>query len=169
MLGQGWYQGYADGYPVRWKCENCSIFRFQMNIELEGGKQISVVSDPSWKGMDGPVLFNNIYNGEIYDARRELPGWDKTGFDDSQWVVCSAGQRTRRDPVGTAHAGHPGRRYDHSTRDDESSTRRLCIRYGTKFQRMDRTACARTTRSEGPDSACGTALREWHTEYREPA
>ena len=88
MLGQGWYQAYADGYPVRWKCENCSIFRFQLNIEMEGGKQISVVSDGSWKGMDGPILFNNIYNGETYDGRRELPGWDKTGFDDSQWVAA---------------------------------------------------------------------------------
>ncbi|MFN8007361.1 MAG: family 78 glycoside hydrolase catalytic domain [Terriglobia bacterium] len=100
MLGQGWYQAYAEGYPVRWKCDNCGIFRIQLNIELEGGKQIGVVSDTSWKGMDGPIVFNNIYNGEIYDARRETPGWDRPGFDDRQWAPA----QSVKEPGGTLSA-----------------------------------------------------------------
>ena len=28
---------------------------------------------------------NSVYLGEVYDARKELPGWDKPGFDDSGW------------------------------------------------------------------------------------
>jgi alpha-L-rhamnosidase len=31
------------------------------------------------------VVFNSIYTGEHYDARKEQPGLDKPGFDDSKW------------------------------------------------------------------------------------
>jgi len=30
-------------------------------------------------------LFNSIYGGENYDARLEIPGWDKPGFNDANW------------------------------------------------------------------------------------
>ena len=34
---------------------------------------------------EGPLRVADLLVGEIYDARRELPGWDKPGFDDSAW------------------------------------------------------------------------------------
>ncbi len=34
---------------------------------------------------EGPITFNNHRLGVHYDARRELPGWNKPGFDDSLW------------------------------------------------------------------------------------
>jgi alpha-L-rhamnosidase len=71
MLGQGWYKA--------------NVLLLQMNIELEDGSKIEVVSDASWKGMDGPVVSDSIYNGETYDARLETSGWDRPGFDDSRW------------------------------------------------------------------------------------
>lgn len=37
---------------------------------------------------DGPVRRNSIYNGELYDARMELPGWDTAGYDDAAWAPC---------------------------------------------------------------------------------
>jgi alpha-L-rhamnosidase len=44
------------------------------------------VSDSSWKiTTEGPIGANNEYDGEDYDARREIPGWSTAGFDDSQW------------------------------------------------------------------------------------
>ena len=33
----------------------------------------------------GPVLENNIYAGEIYDARLEIDGWNGSNFNDSSW------------------------------------------------------------------------------------
>jgi alpha-L-rhamnosidase len=44
------------------------------------------VSDPSWKAAAGPLLKNSVYLGEVYDARNELPGWDKPRYDDAAWV-----------------------------------------------------------------------------------
>lgn len=86
MLGKGW--------------SSVRVLMCQLNIELEGGEKISVFSDPSWKQTDGPIVQDSIYNGEIYDARLETPGWDNPGFDDSSW----AGVETGIDPKGTLSA-----------------------------------------------------------------
>ncbi len=45
-----------------------------------------MVSDETWKlTTDGPIRANNEYDGEEYDARKELPGWDRAGFNDATW------------------------------------------------------------------------------------
>ncbi len=58
----------------------------QLNLEFEDGTRSSIVSDESWKlTTAGPIRANNEYDGEEYDARKEIPGWDRPGFDDSSW------------------------------------------------------------------------------------
>jgi alpha-L-rhamnosidase len=76
MLGLGWYEKRA--------------LMFQMNVELANGKQVSITSTPAWKAVDGPITSDGIWNGETYDARRETPGWDRPGFDDSAWKPAQA-------------------------------------------------------------------------------
>jgi alpha-L-rhamnosidase len=65
----------------------------QLHLELANGKSIDVVSDETWKTNAGPITFSSTYGGEDYDARREINGWDHTGFDDSKWdrVVVTDG------------------------------------------------------------------------------
>jgi alpha-L-rhamnosidase len=75
MLGRGWYKSTA--------------LLLQLNMELEDGSTVEVVTDASWKGADGPVAMDSIYNGETYDARRETPGWDRPGYDDGLWKAAS--------------------------------------------------------------------------------
>ena len=75
-LGNGWYKSRA--------------LLLQLNVELEDGSVMNVVSDASWKGADGPIFEDSIYNGESYDARRETPGWDRPGFDDKDWPAAEA-------------------------------------------------------------------------------
>ena len=42
--------------------------------------------DGGWKATDtGPYRADDIYDGQTYDARRELPGWTAHGFDDTAW------------------------------------------------------------------------------------
>jgi alpha-L-rhamnosidase len=62
----------------------------QINLELEEGTRTSVVSDPSWKAANGPILEDSVYNGETYDARLETPGWDRPAFDDKAWGPAEA-------------------------------------------------------------------------------
>jgi alpha-L-rhamnosidase len=57
----------------------------KLEIRYEDGTADTVVSDTSWKVADGPLLRNSLYLGEVYDARRETPGWQQAGFDDAAW------------------------------------------------------------------------------------
>ena len=60
---------------------------FQLEIEYADGTKEWIVSDDSWKGTaDGPIRANNEYDGEEYDARKEMPGWNKVGFNDNSWL-----------------------------------------------------------------------------------
>ena len=98
LVGNGWF----NPLPLRmWGNRNLrealSVGRprliGQLEAELEDGSRIVIATDPTWKVRGGPVLRNNVYLGEIYDARREIPGWDRPGLDDSAWanaVPCAA-------------------------------------------------------------------------------
>lgn len=58
----------------------------QLHVEFADGAATNIVSDETWKiTTNGPIIANNEYDGEEYDARKEFPGWDKPGFDDSDW------------------------------------------------------------------------------------
>ncbi len=48
----------------------------------------SYVSNISLQVGEGPILFNNIYLGEVYDANLEQDGWSETGFDDVGWPTA---------------------------------------------------------------------------------
>jgi alpha-L-rhamnosidase len=93
-VGNGWY----NPLPLRmWGRVNLRErlpvgrprFIAQLSIEYADGSRTSVISDTSWKWTSGPILRNSIYLGEKYDARKEIPGWDRPGFDDGVWASAS--------------------------------------------------------------------------------
>ncbi len=92
MLGTGWYNvhtvavWYFDKAP--WRAAPKVLLDLQ--IEYADGRTETVSTDETWKTADGPVVFDSIYAGESYDARRERPGWDRAGFDDSRWDAARA-------------------------------------------------------------------------------
>jgi len=60
---------------------------FQLELTLKDGSKQTIVSDESWKiTADGPIRANNEWDGEIYDATKEMPGWSTANFDDSKWL-----------------------------------------------------------------------------------
>lgn len=62
---------------------------FRLELEYADGSRQAVVSDDSWKvTADGPIRANNEYDGEEYDARKEMPGWNKPGFEDKEWLTA---------------------------------------------------------------------------------
>jgi alpha-L-rhamnosidase len=60
-------------------------FIAQLKLSFTDGTEEWILTGENWKTAAGPVLRNNVYLGEQYDARKELPGWDNAGFDDSRW------------------------------------------------------------------------------------
>ncbi len=58
----------------------------QVRVLYADGSSALIVSDEQWKVTDrGPIIANNEFDGEEYDATRELPGWNKTGYNDAKW------------------------------------------------------------------------------------
>jgi alpha-L-rhamnosidase len=44
-----------------------------------------VVPDGSWKTSEGAYVRNNVYLGVLYDASKEIKGWNMPGFADRYW------------------------------------------------------------------------------------
>jgi alpha-L-rhamnosidase len=87
ILGNGRY--YTPRNDGRTRTFGFPKAMVELNIEYADGSHASVVSDTTWKlTTGGPIRANNEYDGEEYDARRELTGWDRTGFNDSQWQAA---------------------------------------------------------------------------------
>lgn len=77
MLGAGWYKGKMGFLNLRNNYGDRTAFLCQLHIVYEDGSSEDIVTDHSWQGADAPVLFSEIYDGEIYDARCEIEGWCK--------------------------------------------------------------------------------------------
>ena len=60
-----------------------------LNLHIDytdGTSKEQIVSDESWKfTTDGPILANNDFDGEEYDARKELTDWSEPGFNATDW------------------------------------------------------------------------------------
>jgi alpha-L-rhamnosidase len=66
----------------------------QLNIEMADGKTMSVVTDDSWRMHPGPIVADSVYNGETYDARMEMAGWDTAGFNAASWQAVKTAPST---------------------------------------------------------------------------
>jgi hypothetical protein len=85
MLGNGMYHVAGGRYVKFTGSFGPPKMILQLRIELADGTSTEVLSDGSWRTAPGPIQFSCIYGGEDHDARREQPGWDRPGFDDSAW------------------------------------------------------------------------------------
>jgi len=83
MLGNGWYNRH-DGREGDLGF-GAPRFLMEIHVRLADGTERVIVSDESWKASKGPVVFNQMYGGERYDARLEQAGWCSSGFNDRTW------------------------------------------------------------------------------------
>jgi alpha-L-rhamnosidase len=97
MLGNGWFTNTNSILRPS--------FIARIVLEYQDGSADSIVTAPAtgWSAsIDGPVRKNSIYIGEIYNARKERPGWAEYGFNEKaetsgEWVpVADAGPMTGR-------------------------------------------------------------------------
>jgi alpha-L-rhamnosidase len=86
VLGNGWfnpYQKWWEPYRMQWFGSKRALL--QLHVEYADGTSEVVVSDDSWKTAPGPVMSSCVFDGEMYDATQELPGWNEPGFNESSW------------------------------------------------------------------------------------
>lgn len=85
VVGDGWYRGNIAFKGQRsYYGDKCALLA-QVVVNYTDGTSETIVTDSSWKSTTGPILESDIYNGETYDARLELTGWDFSGYDESKW------------------------------------------------------------------------------------
>ncbi|MDR1094633.1 MAG: alpha-L-rhamnosidase N-terminal domain-containing protein, partial [Clostridiales bacterium] len=90
-LGNGVYNiGNPPEKYHKYGMERTGELKFiaQLEITDKNGGVAKVVSDGTWKHASGPIVSSDWYGGEDYDARRELDGWDKGGYDRSDWYAA---------------------------------------------------------------------------------
>ena len=89
MLGNGFY-----GQNISWKRDPESekdlsygppTVKLLLKLKYKDGTEADFYTDQNWKEATGPIVFNNIYGGDTYDARYELGNWNSVGYDDSSW------------------------------------------------------------------------------------
>ncbi|WP_140485524.1 glycoside hydrolase family 78 protein [Flavobacterium sp. GSA192] len=88
ILGNGRFFAMRQDYkPYKIKSFGFPKLALQLFVEYTDGTNEVIRTDDTWKlTTDGPILSNNEYDGEEFDARKEMKGWNTTNFDDKNWV-----------------------------------------------------------------------------------
>ena len=98
-----------------------------------------------WSVTSGPIVSDSIYDGEVYDARLEKPGWDlpggrlpeASGQDGGLWIGSGPSSRASRRPAGlTNDQPHQDHGYVAPQEDQRAETRRLRLRHWPESGRM---------------------------------
>lgn len=85
QLGEGWF-GHEHIFFQQIFGTNPSWFNdpcLKMNILLcyeDGSETIVTAADGKWLCAQSPIVMNNVFDGETYDARMEIEGWNTPEF-----------------------------------------------------------------------------------------
>jgi len=99
ILGNGWFCEPPESDVVLnrrmcYRYGDSPRVIIQMNLAFTDGSTSSIVTDRTWRTSSGPIVKNDLYGGETYDARLEKPGWNTAGYEDSGWVEALAKEIT---------------------------------------------------------------------------
>ena len=122
VLGNGFYNviqpnGTWDFHNARWRGR--PRFIAELHIDYADGSRETVFTDSTWEyAEDGPYVSDNIYSGDIYDARK-VPVWKGFAVEaDAPSPVLQAQKmpgiqpETRLSPVAVKNFGDTVRVYD---------------------------------------------------------
>jgi len=106
ILGDGWFRGNISILNQNQYGTKLRLLT-QLHIDYTDGTRQIIASDPTWKASFGPIILSDMFEGETYDARQEMPGWDSPGFDDAKWDAVDQGTEIK--PLIQAYPGVPVR------------------------------------------------------------
>ena len=102
MLADGWYRG-SLAWENNWGTYGKKLgLLCQLQITYADGTTENIITDNSWKGtQEGPVTLDGIYDGEDYDARKEMNGWNENNFNDSKWEAVTVADIDKSNLIST--------------------------------------------------------------------
>ena len=94
MLGNGWWNPLPlrlfRTYNLRDVQETGRpCLKAQILIRYNDGSEEWITTDESWMTAEGPVVLNNVYLGEKYDARLEIKDFSKPNAKKDNWVKAT--------------------------------------------------------------------------------
>src|SRR5690554_3801642 len=103
LLGNGFFNQQGGRYVKMQVSFGPPTLLFKMHLTYNDGTEEEINSNDSWKYSFSPLVYNDMYGGEDYDARLEQEGWDTPGFDDSKWqpVVLQTAPKGQLKPQTT--------------------------------------------------------------------
>ncbi|HSV13352.1 MAG TPA: family 78 glycoside hydrolase catalytic domain, partial [Tepidisphaeraceae bacterium] len=84
VLGDGWYCGHLHSDPRQTYGDRPRLLA-QLEVQFDDRTSVTIASDSSWQSSEGPIRSSDLLMGEDYDARQEMPGWSRPGFEASRW------------------------------------------------------------------------------------
>lgn len=100
VLAEGWWSGGMTFVGDNWNLfgDRQSLLAKLVITYADGSRQTVVTTPETWQYYaSGPWLYGSLFQGEVYDARREaaIAGWSEPGYDASAWhaaqTVLTAG------------------------------------------------------------------------------
>ena len=85
VLADGWWVGRVGTTGDCCQYGDTTALLLDAVIEYTDGTRQTVTGD-SGVSHTGPIVFSDLFVGEKYDARLEMPGWDAPGFDGGDWT-----------------------------------------------------------------------------------
>ncbi|MBL7856760.1 MAG: family 78 glycoside hydrolase catalytic domain [Cyclobacteriaceae bacterium] len=107
MLGNGWYNPLPLRLFSKFNLRDVQetgrpCLKAEIHIRYADGSIEKIVTDQSWQTAPGPIIRNNVYLGEAYDARLEQPNWMGENAIRGVWKNASA----TRGPSGNLAVQH---------------------------------------------------------------
>ncbi len=103
IVGDGWYVQRHYGDTIK--------FLMQLHVEYKDGTTKIFGTDDSWKVTNNtPLIKTDIFDGETYNAVKEIKNWNTNGFNDNNWKNATASNNV--DVIKTAYYGEPIRKQE---------------------------------------------------------
>lgn len=96
-LGNGWFNPYKkwwEEYRMQWFGAKRAIL--QLEIIYKNGEKDLIITNENWKYKQGPILYNCVYDGELYDATQESVGWSDVNYVDVDWKNVNIAESSKK-------------------------------------------------------------------------
>ena len=95
-LGEGWYKG-RFGYLVGGQLREYYGDEYKLIADIQIGEKV-IGTDETWMCLRSPILTSGIYDGEVYDARRDA-AIAAPGYRDIAWAKLTSAPRAQLVPM----------------------------------------------------------------------
>ena len=100
-LGNGFQNnpgGYIWGFNKA-RFRGAPKLALRLHMIFPDGNSKTIESDRTFRTTSSPIYNDDYRNGEYYDARCDIPGWNVPGFDDSAWYFAETAPLPRGEAV----------------------------------------------------------------------